>query len=87
MKLGYTLLVLLVGIFLEKSVVFGLKFARQDSITIDNPNGVIEVGRQTKFTCNYMKHRTETILSIGWIVSYENSNTNYGKKVRAHFII
>ena len=79
MKLGYTLLVLLLGISFEKSVVFGLKFAVQDSIKVDNSNGVIEVGKQTKFTCNYMKNRRETVSSIGWSVSYENSNTNYGK--------
>ena len=78
MKLVNILLVLLLGVCLENDVVTGLKFAIQDSIKVDNPNGVIEVGRQTKLTCNYLKTRRETVDKIVWYVSYEASNANYG---------
>jgi len=78
MKLVNILLVLLLGIYLENDVVSGLKFAIQDSVKVDNPDGVIVVGKQTKFTCNYSKNRRETISVIRWFLSYENSNANFG---------
>lgn len=84
MKLVNILLVLLLGVCLENDVVTGLRFAIQDSVTVDNPNGVIEVGRQTKLTCNYLKTRSETVDKIIWYVSYEASNTNYGSVFTYH---
>jgi len=78
MKLVNILLVFLLGIYLENDVVSGVKFDIQDSIKVDNPNGVIAVGKQTKFTCNYSKNRRETISITRWFLSYENSNANFG---------
>jgi len=84
MKLVNILLVLLLGVCLENDVVTGLKFAIRDSIKVDNPNGVIQVGEQTKLTCNYLTNSRETVNKIIWYVSYEASNTNYGNVFTYH---
>jgi len=79
MKLVNILLVFLLGILLEINVVSSLKFAIHDAIKVNNPENVVEVGKQTKFTCNYLKAgRRETVSVIRWFVTYENSNANYG---------
>jgi len=77
MKLVNILLAFLLGIYLENDVVSGFMFA-MPNIKVDNPDGVVAIGKQTKFTCNYSKKRSETISVIRWFLSYENSNANFG---------
>ena len=78
MKIVFILQLLLLGIYLEKCFVSGISFSARNSIEVDNPNGVIEVGKQCKLTCNYMINSRETIHAIRWYFSYQDTNSNYG---------
>ena len=78
MKIVFILLVLLLGIYLEKCFVSGISFSARDSIEVNNPNGVIEVGKQCKLTCNYVINSREAIHAIRWYFSYQDTNSNYG---------
>ena len=61
-------------------MVSALRFRLRNGgpITVDHPDGVIEIGRPTKFTCEYMTSRSDRINAIRWYISYKNSNDNYG---------
>ena len=43
-------------------------------LIVDDPNGVIEVGKPTKLTCKYMKGRRETVHTVRWYLSYQNKD-------------
>ena len=73
------LILILVSLFcFENCLVSALKFDIRNPITVDHPDGVIEIGRPTKFTCAYMTSRRDSINAIRWYISYKNSNANYG---------
>ena len=73
------LILILVSLFcFENSIVSALRFDIRNPITVDHPDGVIEIGRPTKFTCAYMTSRSDSINAIRWYISYKNSNDNYG---------
>jgi len=61
-----------------------LRFDIRNPITVDHPDGVIEIGRPTKFTCAYMTSRSDSINAIRWYVSYKNSNDNFGNVFTYH---
>ena len=73
------LILILVSLFcFENYLVSALRFDIRNPITVDHPDGVIEIGRPTKFTCAYMTSRSDRINAIRWYISYKNSNDNYG---------
>ena len=73
------LILILVSLFyFENCIVSALRFDIRNPITVDHPDGVIEIGRPTKFTCAYMTSRSDRINAIRWYISYKNSNDNYG---------
>ena len=73
------LTLILVSLFcFENCIVSALRFDIRNPITVDHPDGVIEIGRPTKFTCAYMTSRSDSINAIRWYISYKNSNDNYG---------
>ena len=62
-------------------MVSALRFRLRNGgpITVDHPDGVIEIGRPTKFTCAYMAGRSDSgVNAIRWYISYKNSNDNFG---------
>ena len=59
-------------------MVSALRFDIRNPITVDHPDGVIEIGKPTKFTCAYMTSRSDRVNAIRWYISYKNSNDNYG---------
>ena len=73
------LILILVSLFcFENCIVSALRFDIRNPITVDHPDGVIEIGRPTKFTCAYMTSRSDRVNAIRWYISYKNSNDNYG---------
>ena len=74
------LILILVSLFcFENCLVSALRFDIRNPITVDHPDGVIEIGRPTKFTCAYMTGRSDSgVNAIRWYISYKNSNDNYG---------
>ena len=73
------LILILVSLFcFENSIVSALRFDIRNPITVDHPDGVIEIGRPTKFTCAYMTSRSDSINAVRWYISYKNSNNNFG---------
>ena len=73
------LTLILVSLFcFENCIVSALRFDIRNPITVDHPDGVIEIGRPTKFTCEYATSRSERINAIRWYISYKNSNNNFG---------
>ena len=73
MKLHLLLFCIVLSLFLENGLVSGIKFA-VDAIKVDNPDGVVEVGKRTKLTCNYMMMRQETVHLIRWYFSVNGYN-------------
>ena len=58
------LILILVSLFcFENCMVSALRFRLRNGgpITVDHPDGVIEIGRPTKFTCAYMTSRSDSI--------------------------
>ena len=81
LKLHFKMKVILILVSLfcfENCIVSALRFDIRNPITVDHPDGVIEIGKPTKFTCAYMTSRSAPIKAIRWYISYKNSNDNYG---------
>jgi len=79
------LILILVSLFcFENCIVSALRFDIQNPITVDHPDGVIEIGKPTKFTCAYMTSRSDRVNAIRWYISYKNSNDNYGNVFTYH---
>ena len=74
MKLHLLLFCIVLSLFLENGPVSGLKFAPGKAVKVDNPDGVIEVGKRTKLTCNYAISVRETVNSIHWYFSVNGYN-------------
>ena len=73
------LILILVSLFcFENCIVSALRFDIQNPIKVDHPDGVIEIGKPTKFTCAYMTSRSDRVNAIRWYISYKNSNDNFG---------
>ena len=73
------LILVLVSLFwFENYIVSALRFDIRNPITVDHPDGVIEIGKPTKFTCAYMTSRSDRIKALRWYISYKNSNDNFG---------
>jgi len=79
------LILILVSLFcFENCIVSALRFDIQNPIKVDHPDGVIEIGKPTKFTCAYMTSRSDRVNAIRWYISYKNSNDNFGNVFTYH---
>ena len=87
MKIVNYLFTILLCNCLITNTVSGISFSAKDSIEVDNQNGVIEVGKQTKLTCNYFKNNRESLHAVRWYFSYQDTNSNNGNVSLLSYLI